>query len=428
MRGGLADDVDHRGRRDVVVDAELQDARVEIAVREHFEALARDDGVRQHERLIVEAAHPRGAPTHALDDAEVLAGMENVAYVEGAFQVQRDPTEKIAERVLKRESDDRRHHGAPGERRLHVVIKDQLQSARAEDQVDGDGHDLAEQLRRDHIAPARHEQIENKGVRHAHDEDDQSDPSEEVERVRQRAADVAVRSERQRLFAEVVERKICAKKDRAENQRDEVRQNFTARSHFLALPLPPFGGEAQHVFDADEEVYHTETGDEAAYERIAGQNQQGRRGVEDRIHGPHARPRHDDEKEARLEAVEREEQRNRHSRGIVSGCGKWGVGSWGWELEGSDPTSLLPPPHPTTNPSSTCCRRCRYATRATRCRATAAEATSDRHATAPNETAARNARRATALSATAEARNAPRAEAAKNARCCGRSRASRTRG
>ena len=129
VRGGLADDVDHRGRRDVVVDAELQDARVEIAVRKDFQPLAGDDGVGQDDRLIVEAAHPRGAPAHALDDADVVAGVEDVADVERAFHVQRDAAEEIAERVLKRQADDRGQHGAAGERGRDVDIENGLEGA-----------------------------------------------------------------------------------------------------------------------------------------------------------------------------------------------------------------------------------------------------------------------------------------------------------
>src|ERR1700681_2566231 len=77
-------------------------------------------------------------------------------------------------------------------------------------------------------------------------------------------------------------------------------------------------GDTHHVFDADEKVRHTESRDEAAHERIDGQHQQRRRGVQNRIHAPDARPWHHDEKEPCFETVEGKEEGNGHSGRIVA--------------------------------------------------------------------------------------------------------------
>ena len=145
---------------------------------------------------------------------------------------------------------------------------------REEHAVEDDGHDLPQQLRRDDVAAPRDHDVEDEGIDDPDDEDDQRDPAEEVQRVGDRLADVATSPNISGFLRKVAEREKGAERNRAEDQRDEVRQNLAARSHLLGLPLPPLRGEVQDVFDADEKVDDAEAGDEAAHERIAREQQQ----------------------------------------------------------------------------------------------------------------------------------------------------------
>src|SRR5215212_4598729 len=67
---------------------------------------------------------------------------------------------------------------------------------------------------------------------------------------------------------------------------------------------PPLGVDADDVVDADDEMDHAEAGDETADERVVHPHTDGQVVVQQRIHRPHPRPRHDGEEETRLQTVE----------------------------------------------------------------------------------------------------------------------------
>src|SRR5207244_3598447 len=59
----------------------------------------------------------------------------------------------------------------------------------------------------------------------------------------------------------------------------------------LRPPGAPRRAEAQDVLDPDDEVHHAEAGDEPPHERIGGQDGHREVRLQQRIHGPDARPR-----------------------------------------------------------------------------------------------------------------------------------------
>src|ERR1051325_6755528 len=71
--------------------------------------------------------------------------------------------------------------------------------------------------------------------------------------------------------------------------------------------------DAKQIADADDDVHQPEAGDEAAHERIdRGEGEIGRTAKE-RIERPEVRPRRDEEEQPCLDAVESEEEGERHA-------------------------------------------------------------------------------------------------------------------
>src|SRR5713226_9022670 len=79
--------------------------------------------------------------------------------------------------------------------------------------------------------------------------------------------------------------------------------------------------DAQDVLHPDDEMNDTEAGYESAHEGITDKQAHGHVGVQQRIERPQPRPGEDQKKDSRLQAVEREEERNRHTP-IVNECKK----------------------------------------------------------------------------------------------------------
>ena len=70
--------------------------------------------------------------------------------------------------------------------------------------------------------------------------------------------------------------------------------------------------DAQDVLHPDDEMNDTEAGYESAHERITGKQTDRHVGVQQRIERPQPRPGQDQEEQSCLEAVQREEEGNRH--------------------------------------------------------------------------------------------------------------------
>src|SRR5262249_14433142 len=120
---------------------------------------------------------------HAVDDADEIAGVQDVADLEAAFEVQGDAAEEIAERVLQGETEDRREEGAAGECRADVEVEECVEGPGEEEEVEEQRQDLPQQLRRDNVAAPRHDDVEDEDVDESDEEEDDRGDAEEEEIV-----------------------------------------------------------------------------------------------------------------------------------------------------------------------------------------------------------------------------------------------------
>jgi len=74
--------------------------------------------------------------------------------------------------------------------------------------------------------------------------------------------------------------------------------------------------DAQDVLHPDDEMNDTEAGYESPHERITDKQTHRHVGVQQRIERPQPRPGKDQKKDSRLQAVEREEERDGHPMGL----------------------------------------------------------------------------------------------------------------
>src|SRR5258708_3930815 len=84
-------------------------------------------------------------------------------------------------------------------------------------------------------------------------------------------------------------------------------ERSSARIAVLQAFAAPLVGDGDDVFDADDEVHDAESRDESADERVEGQGGQRRAPMPQRAEHPDARPRHHQEEQPCLEAVESKE-------------------------------------------------------------------------------------------------------------------------
>ena len=86
----------------------------------------------------------------------------------------------------------------------------------------------------------------------------------------------------------------------------------------MSAHSPTFGRpsrlrDAKDVLTGDQQVHDPEPGNESANVRIAREHAQRRGAMQQRIERPHPRPGNNEEKEAGFDAVQGEEERDRHS-------------------------------------------------------------------------------------------------------------------
>ena len=143
--------------------------------------------------------------------------MEDVADLEAPFHMQGDAGEEVAKGVLESETEDRGDDRAGGERAVDREAEPLVRGQGQEEDVDDDGEDLPQQLRRENVAPPRHGQVEDERIEDAHDEDQQRRERRELHVIRIGFIEVPALP---MLLA--VQIGVEGEKSRAADQREEV--------------------------------------------------------------------------------------------------------------------------------------------------------------------------------------------------------------
>ena len=307
-----------RSRREVVVDADREHARVRIAAGKDLQPLAGDERVRKD--------RPRGCCRSAILVARQLTSsttphespdLTTSPTSKLSSRCRAMPENRLPERVLQCEAEDRGEERAAAEERAEVVVEDRGEEGAEEEDVEDERDHVAQERRGGDAAPGAPSRGRRRRGQKADDEEDQRDVRRELEKrevLAEDVAEVAKAREEARIVLEETCRSRRARCSRGSGKRIGsgpsnalLDASGTARPH-----------DASDVAHANDQVDDPDAGDEAAHERVVSPKRDGDVVVEDRIQRPDAGPRDDREENTCLDAVEGEEKRNGHAAIVIA--------------------------------------------------------------------------------------------------------------